>query len=192
MNRQILVVLTAAVVLCAATVTNAQLPRIGLFSDSGASSCSLTDTTPGFFQVFIVVQNFDEMIGIEFQVVPHPGFTPVIVGELSPLPAPGIAGDAYSGILVAFGECLSSPLHIYTLTYQGFGTSETCAYLAIVRNPQSISGFVRGTDCNFNDILIPQSSTGMLHVNPNGSCNSCGFPVPVEHTTWGAVKALYN
>jgi hypothetical protein len=32
----------------------------------------------------------------------------------------------------------------------------------------------------------------MFILNPDGSCGSCGFPVAVETTTWGAVKALYN
>ena len=192
MLRQRLVILSVVVVLCGATTTFAQSPRVGLFSDAGASGCSLTDTAPGFFQVFIVLQNVDEMDGVEFQVVAGPGFTAVLVGELSPLPAPGIIGDAYSGIELAFGGCYSSPLHIYTLTYQGFGTSAPCAYLAFLPNPGSTAESIRLSDCLMGEILIPQSSTGMFYMNPDGSCNSCGFPVPVEQSTWGGVKALYN
>ena len=123
MTRQLLVIVSVVVVLCGATTTFAQSPRIGLFSDASASGCTLTDTAPGFFQVFIVVQNADAMGGVEFQVVAGPGFTAVLVAELSALPASAVDGDALSGLVLAFGDCYSSPLHIYTLTYQGFGTS---------------------------------------------------------------------
>jgi hypothetical protein len=193
MNRQLLVILSVLIVVCGATTVSAQSPRVGLYSNANASICSWTDTAPGFFQVFIVVQNIPDVVGIEFKVVAGPGFTATLVGELCPLPPfPSVIGDAFSGLVLALGACYNSPIHVYTLTFQGFGTSDVCANLALAPHPDRLGGDIRAVDCSFNAILIQQSSTDMFLLNPDGSCNSCGFPVPVEPATWGAVKALYN
>ncbi len=193
MNRRLLVVLSVVIVVCGATTASAQLPRVGLYSNANASNCSLTDVAPGYFQVFVVAQNIPDVVGIEFQVVAGPGFTATLVGELCPLPPfPSVIGDAFSGLVLALGNCYNPPIHVYTLTFQGFGTSDACANLALASHPDRLDGHIRAVDCSFNAVLIQQSSTDMFLLNPDGSCNSCGFPVPVEHTTWGAVKALYN
>jgi len=196
MIRHLVVLLSAAVVLCAATTSYAQSPRVGLYSDATASGCSGPDSSPGFFQVFVVIQNIEEVTGVIFRVVPSQDFTAVLVGELCPLPPfPFVDGDALSGLAMAFGNCYTSPVKVYTLTFQRFGTSGTCAHLALAPHPSPHYETITLIDCHPNNpasVVIPQSSTDMFILNPNGSCGSCGFPVPVEHTTWGAVKALYH
>ena len=54
MTKRMLAGLAVVLVLFGAATTLAQTQRIGLYSDTEGSNCSLTDTAPGFFQVFPV------------------------------------------------------------------------------------------------------------------------------------------
>jgi hypothetical protein len=191
MYQRLLAGLVAVLLVSGASTALSQSQRIGLYSDTEGSGCSLTDTAPGFFQVFLVVLSPEDLNAVEFQVVADPGFTAVLVGELSPLPKPGVDGDAHGGMILAFGECYTMPLHVYTLTYQGFGTSGSCAGLDIGPNPNSLFDSIRFGTCDFNTIHVPQSAVDTFHLNPDGSC-PCGLPVPVETSTWGQIKAMYR
>jgi hypothetical protein len=45
---------------------------------------------------------------------------------------------------------------------------------------------VRAVDCAENSVII---TGGQARVNPDGTCQCA---VPVNETTWGNIKALYN
>jgi hypothetical protein len=191
MFQRVLTGLVVVFLLSGAVSAVAQPQRIGIYSDTAGSACSLADTEPGFFQVFVVVLNPEDLVGAEFQVVADPDFTAVLVGELSPLPKPGVDGDAFSGLVLAFGGCYETPQHVYTMTFQGFGTSGACAALDVGPNPNTHRDTMAFSTCEFTTIEVPQSAADSFHLNPDGSC-PCGLPVPVEISTWGQIKAMYR
>jgi hypothetical protein len=69
------------------------------------------------------------------------------------------------------------------------GGSESCCFYPLLPDPDpSTGGNVRVVDCDGNTV----AATGLVAtVNGNATC-PCGYPVPVEETTWGQVKALYT
>jgi hypothetical protein len=57
----------------------------------------------------------------------------------------------------------------------------------VLPNPNFPSGKIEVGDCS-NHVVFGVGLVATL--NGNSSC-PCGYPVPVEETTWGSVKALY-
>jgi hypothetical protein len=56
-----------------------------------------------------------------------------------------------------------------------------------VADPGALSGQIEGVDCALNK-TYPSGGSG--RVNPDPTC-WCGL-IPVQHTTWGAIKAMYE
>jgi len=70
------------------------------------------------------------------------------------------------------------------MSFFGQGTSLPCSYLAPSPDPQ-VGGIIF-TDCVLTDFLIPTEQQGRLWVN------CAGPPVPVEESSWGAIKQLFG
>jgi hypothetical protein len=52
------------------------------------------------------------------------------------------------------------------------------------------SGQINGADCNYlPNKTFPEG--GQIVINPNETCE-CMRPVPVQETTWGQIKSLYQ
>jgi len=177
--------------LCAVPSTSTgQRGIIGLYSDAAATGCSADDSSPGYFMVYVVIEHLPEMSGAMFQVVPSADFTPSYVAEVSPLPFVGIFGSSQTGLEISFSDCLASPQHVLTITYQRFGTSPPCSYLKIGPNPDHAYTRPIVNGCP-DDSPKFEPTPLRLYMNPDGSC-PCSLPVPVERTNWGRIKGLYR
>ena len=93
---------------------------------------------------------------------------------------PVTVGNSQSGVSVAYGACLSSPVHVLTINVFVLGRAPECCYYPVLPHPQT--GQVRVMDCN-GDWLI--GGTTPTFINDSGMCGT-----PVEGNTWGKIKAL--
>ena len=98
-------------------------------------------------------------------------------------------GGSQTGIQVDYGQCVAGAIYaleIWTLVrYEGYVPS--CCMWPVTPDPAVPSAKVVATDCDGHKTY----PVALEHpINPDGSC-PCGT-VPVEHTTWGGVKALWS
>lgn len=129
-----------------------------------------------------VAETSEEATGLRFRIAADPGFTGVWLSETSPFLT---VGNSQADLSIGFNSCMVGHFPVLTISYQLFGTS-TCSTLSIVAAP----GFLEPLciSCSFHEVKC--SGLDPLHVNCTGSfdCN----PVPVQSSTWGRVKALYQ
>lgn len=188
---KIIVICIVVCSLCAVpAVSMGQSGTIGLYADAAGTICFVDDSAAGYFMVYVVIAHLPEMASALFQIVPSADFTPLYIAEVSPLPRVAIYGDSQTGIDITFGECLTSPQQVLTVTYQRFGTSPPCSYLRIGPNPrwEYTRPIVNGCPPDFP---LFEPTPLRLYMNPDGSC-PCNLPVPVKPSNWGRIKALYR
>jgi hypothetical protein len=182
-------VILIAILLVVPAAAMAQHGVIGLFADETATSCEMVDNGQGILDIYVMHTLVAGSTASEFMVQPSAGFTAMHIGDTTPYL---YIGNSQTGISVAYGECLTAPIHIMTITYLFDGTSSACGYLEVVADPNAVP--VPGiymTDCVLPvpNKFSPQG--GKLFVNGDGSC-PCMSPVPTEESTWGQIKAMYN
>ena len=167
------------VVFCA-SMAFAQNGSIAVFSDVGGSDCNFADDG-GLVQVYVWHIYSPGAIASEWMLdVTEVGWSHL--GDLKVLEFLYI-GTSVLGVSVAYGSCLTDNFLLMTVNF--FGTSaDPCGLIGIVAAPTKAG--VRSVDCAENPLFIPG---GQGRVNPDGTC-TCA--VPVEETTWGNIKALYN
>ena len=91
-----------------------------------------------------------------------------------------IVGNTRDGGLFAYGGCITTEFNFVNVLYATAGTAGPCSSLEVVPNPASLTGTIEGVNCD--DIKLVA----------DGSRVFVNCTVPVEETTWGAVKALYG
>ena len=169
---------------------------IGLYSDTQGTDCAIPDAVPGVLEVNVIHSlASDCVMGAMFAVpIPTCATGLIFVGDRGTGldPHQTLQGTSPIGIGVAYGLRFPpmSTLHILTIVYISQGTSGTCCPLQVTA---AGGDFVEPPPCP-NPAAVACSGVGLpvqagtAYLNPNGSC-SCA--VPIETTTWGAVKALY-
>ncbi len=162
---------------------------IGLFADTGGTDCQINDSQEGLLNIFVVHTAPDGATSSAFSA-PMPacmvGATYLSDSGGIGCPGPLCPGNSQSGILVTYGSvCLSGTVWILTVSFFVQGTTELCCEYPVLPHPDL--GLTVG-DCDDNPI---PAQGGVAVVNGDATC-PCRVPVPVEVTTWGAVKALYR
>ncbi len=155
---------------------------IGLYADPAHTEKTVYDITPGTLSVFVVHEADRQpafSVSSGFRIVASPGFTGVWIGDSPAYPFEGTSPD---GIALGYGACISLPIVVMETQYVTFGTSAECSYLDVVAHP--VHGLVI-IDC---DGELRNATGEKLVINPSAGCS----PIPVEHLTWGRVKALYR
>jgi hypothetical protein len=178
-----------AILLVIPVVAASQTGVIGLYADQNAGSCELVDAGQGILNIYVIHTLVVASSAAEFAVEPSAGFTATHIGDQTPYL---FIGNSQTGISVAYGECLSAPINIMTITYLFDGTSSACGYLEVVAHKYGPPAGLFTVDCQDEEApikLIPQGAR--LFVNADGSC-PCLSPVPVRESTWGQIKAMYN
>lgn len=154
---------------------------INLYSDSLWTSTELADTVVFPFDIYVVIENVASAHFLWFQIVPSDEFTAIWVSEWSDFPT--VVGSSPTGIAINLETCASPPFLLLTVRYVGLGTSGTCSSLQVGPHPDSSGEMLE--ECNFWSWF---NVGGRLDVNPIDDCTA----VPIERTTWGAVKSLYR
>ena len=152
--------------------------KVALYSDSLFTDSTYVDNVPSVLHVYVVHQDFFALpLGISFRIERSAGFTGTWLSESSPFTV--VVGNSQTGVAISYGVCKTPPVLLLDIMYFAHGTSGPCSSLASTAHPPSPSGRIEVNTCMEGVLAEP----GRLRVN----CT-----VPVESTTWGQVKALYQ
>ncbi len=185
MKRSLLIAL--CVVFCS-SMAFAQAGSIGLFADPMGTNCDVYDQIPGLVSVYVVHVFAPGATEARFKV-DHLSWGAGMLTYLSEYVTPPYIGLGIptTGITIIYGSCQSSPNMILTITYFGSGLTPPCSYIQVVPDPTAIPPGIYMKECTPPSLKI--STGGAVVVNPDATC-MCD--IPVEETTWGQVKALYQ
>jgi hypothetical protein len=172
-------VLIALVVVFSASMAFAQAGSIGIYADNTASSCDIV--AAGFAQIHSFHMNAPGATGSQWKLDHPVAWTHF--GDIWEFPT--IIGNSSAGVSIGYGACLASPIYLGVSNYGASG-DPACTFISVIPDPTSLSGQIEGVDCAANKTF---PTGGAAYVNGDGSC-PCN--VPVEETTWGGVKALYQ
>ena len=173
------------VLMLSASMAFAQGGSIGVFSDTGGASCNLTDAAAGLLSFYVVHVLTPGATAAQF-MAPMPA---CMVGA-SYLSDTGIfpvtIGNSQGGVAIGYGACLAAPIHVLTINYFGGGTTTPCCYYGVFPDPNVASGEIEVVDCAEN-LLFATGGVGII--NPDGTCQC---DVPVQDTTWGQIKSMFE
>lgn len=174
------VLILALGVVLAANVAFAD--HIGIYGDTGGTSCTLALTTPFAPTNVYVIHKFTAgTTGSRWKVIDT---STLFQAGSSSIYA--VLGAPYTGASVGYGNCLAPSVNAMTLSFVWFNQPITCGKLEIVTDP-IVTGIIV-TDCNFAE---KPATGGQFFFNANGTCVNCN-EVATETTTWGTIKALYR
>jgi len=163
----------------------AQGDTIGLYADQSGTNCNITATSS--LAYVYVVHVTTGATASEFSAPKPVCWTGATwVGDQCPF-VPCFDGPSQTGMMIGYGSCKAGAIHILTIVYSVQGPSPSCCSYPLLRDPRYAWKTPVVIDCNENLV----SAVGLVAtINGNATC-PCGYPVPVEETTWGSVKALY-
>jgi hypothetical protein len=160
---------------------------LDVYSDVGQTSCNFTDA--GFLSVFIFHTHTDGATAARFALeLPESG-TYTLLGDLWQFQT--IIGNTRDGVSIGYGNCVGQTSDVYLgqANYATAGPSAACGLITVVPDPTATSGLVEFVDCAAPAEFAYISVGGQGRVNSDGTCDCT---VPVQETTWGGIKALYD
>ncbi len=152
----------------------------------GPSSCGIYDDQAGIVHVYILHYPGQDGARAARFIAPTPDcFVAIHSGDdINPIYT--VTGDFENGIEVDYGACIDEPILVADRTYATQGLTEECCFYFTEPHPDCITGEMEELTCAFQ--WEPVGSLGAAQINPSGNwCTS-----PVEPSTWGRVKALYD
>jgi len=170
---------------------------IELWNARGSGVCELWDTGDTR-EIYVVHTLHPGMIASRFRIAVDPRSTFTYISEDHHFPLTN--GNVEDGITICYEECLPSSILLVTVRYMTYGTSENCSRLRVEPHPDA--AVVESIRCD--GVPVVNAVQDMSITYPSDSCGcfprgtpgtpetfTC-TPVPVESTTWGAIKALYT
>lgn len=182
MKRSLLI--TCCFVLCASTAFG-QAGAIGLYSDPSGTDCNLWDVVPGLGIYYVVHTGTPGAMTAQFSAPKPACFLGIYLSDVPVFPV--TIGNSQTGVVIAYGGCFASPIHVLTINYFCQGLTGPCCTYRVKPDPAAPSGQIEVNDCNW---VILHAAGNCAVVNPNASC-PC-WATPVEETTWGQIKAQYQ
>jgi hypothetical protein len=169
----------------------AQAGSIGLFSNTAGTDCNIYDQAPSLVTIYVVHVYTPGATSARFLVDDVSGGHQLTL--LSYAPAYTHYGDctisAYGlGCLIEYGNCITSPNVILTISYFGEGTTPPCSYIQITEDLTASPPGIYVMDCASPPNLLTATG-GDVVINPDASC-MCN--IPTKTTSWGLIKVLYK
>ena len=163
----------------------ANADTVGLYADPAGVECNIIDDTPGLLRIHVVHKSPQGSWAAQFSA-PMPA---CMTGAtfISDTAVWEVIGSSQTGVSMGYGSCQTGSINFLTIDYFAQGTSDPCCLYPVLPDPRVPSGEIEVVDCN-GQLAYAQGEVST--VNGDSSC-PCGYPVPVEKTTWGKVKALY-
>jgi hypothetical protein len=134
--------------------------------------------------VFLSVYARTDAVACNFWAPKPSCFNAEYVGETHYFPL--TIGDSQSGMVIAFGSCVSPQRLLARITYNVLGPTPQCCIYWVRPHPESESGHIEIVNCQ--DQVIYGEPGYMIF---NSDATRCESVVPAESSTWGKVKALY-
>ncbi|MFQ5510369.1 MAG: hypothetical protein ACE5EO_00840 [Candidatus Krumholzibacteriia bacterium] len=183
------VILLTTVMLFGASLAFGQAGVIGTYGDPGAADCNVVDAAPGLLSIFVVHTLSPGASASQFRAQ-----TPLCMSTTGAVYLSDTAvyavtvGNSQTGVAIGYGTCVASPNHVLTINYFASGSTPLCCAFVVDADPNVPSGEVEVVDCA-NNLLIGAGRTNTVNGTPqNCDCNL----IPVEESTWGQVKSLYE
>jgi hypothetical protein len=188
------------------------LPASLAWSDSAALSTSADENgvnlfiedVDGTISIHVVVSwSTSPLAGVQFSAPVPECFTGASWISDTPV-TPMTIGDSQAGVMVAFGQCQSAPIHVLTVNVLAQGRTESCCFYRVVADPSVPSGNIEVVDCS-NNLVTGQGFGGVVSSRllwvgepnpPHGSTlqsldtklswrvNSCGEFLWHSHRAW--------
>jgi hypothetical protein len=178
------VLLLSFTLLFVAGTAFAQAGYIDVHSDAAGTSCELVDA--GSLVQLHYIHSYHNGATASQWKLDLGGLPWTHLGDTMTFPT--VIGTSITGISIGYGSCQAAPTYLGMSNFFG-SAAPACSQIWIVADPASLSGAIEGVDC-----AVPAGKTfpgaGAIVVNPDATCGCPGSPV--ESTTWGSVKALYQ
>ncbi len=181
MKKVLALVLALAVMGMMAQTVSAQVPFVQVYFDDLAHTSKDCPGAGTLDTLLVVAHNFNIwMTAIEYSIQYPPSLT--WLGDISPSPVN--LGNTPSGVATAFPTPLNAFQPVLVMQVLVNWECTTCGGTpeAVIVGPHPGSGFLRATRYPDNATVIGVGMTSLV----------CPGTVPVQETTWGQVKALYN
>jgi hypothetical protein len=183
------ILLLTIAILCVSSLAFAQMGSIGVFADPAGTVCDLTDNLPGLYTVYIVHVYTTGATGAQFGLEENHLMTYIAETETPPYLKIGTCGGPGGlGCAIAYGGCYASPNMILNIQYFAQALTPPCGWIRVIEDNTVTPPLLVATDCSDPPLLINVTG-GMAYINNNGSC-PCN--IPVEETSWGQIKSLYQ
>lgn len=161
----------------------------------GLGGCVLADDS-GVIVFYVIHWPSTDAAGVHYRISTCQSTLIWLTDTFSP--GMTFTGDSQSGVDVQYPSCLSGPIAVQTVAFFGAGDSPADSGIKLLPHPDSQSGQVEADRCGGGVDLL---DAGGVCIRPiTCFCNQLGPPyhsipcltVPVEHSTWGKVKAMYR
>ncbi len=163
---------------------------IGLSASTEGSGYYLVDTEEGEINVYVIHGiMFDhryDAVGSRFAAPKPECFNATYLGDVTVFPA--TTGNSQTGVTIMYDDCKTESVHILTIRYYTYGNTGQCCWYWPKPDPASPAGSIEAYRCGI--VPGPDRENTMFSIINNDPYNGCIYPV--EPSTWGKVKALYQ
>jgi hypothetical protein len=184
----------AALGLLAAAPASAD--HIGLYADPNGLSCvAPLLPAPTLNVVYAINENGTGTTGSKWRISHDVSLVSVSFTLTNPyLPIVPIGDPLTFGTTVWYLVCRASPYVIGQVGFLYFGGPVAgCDHLRVEAHQGDPWYAAEATVVVADCADVKQVATGgRFSFDATGACDSCGGPLPVQSTTWGAVKSLYR
>ena len=181
--------LLMVIVLLSASVAFAQLPggAVGVYADELGTSCNFVDGP--LFTFYMYHLSSPGATAVEFQLDITGVPVGMHLGDVTPfLLKQGAFAD---GTSIAYQACLSNNVYLGAANYISAGPAPVCLAIHIIAHPiPSVSGATTPLAYSCASEFM-ETSGSMGTFNNDGSC-LCTGSTPVNESSWGQIKSLYN
>lgn len=180
------VMLLFVICIAMASLAFAQAGNIGAYADAGGTNCNIVDPATAALVNVYIVQTMAASTGVEFRAAVPACWTGASALSWSANWGVNIGSAHLDGASTTFGSCQNGTILIGTIGVFAStpGLSSCCDYPI---TPHNLSGNLVSVSCSFQaEALNPLTNK----VNADATC-PCDI-LPVEHSTWGGVKAIYS
>jgi len=138
--------------------------------------------------LYVVHVNHNGATGVRFSALKPPCFNAVFLGD-TPQFVEISGGSSQTGVTVTYGACLPAPVTVLIMNFLVLGTTPPCCYYHVLADPANPSGHIEAADCA-SQVWSISETPAIISATPNCYDGVC-YPVPVDETTWGHVKAMF-
>jgi hypothetical protein len=148
--KRSLILIVAIGCLMAGTALSQTGGAIGIFGDPGATTY-FKDEVSGLSTYYLVLVNSQGATAVQFSApIPECFEGAVYLGENTPFPT--MLGNSQTGVAIAFGTCLMSPVELLRVSVITTGQTGVCCRFPVLPDPMEPSGEILYTDCT---MLVP-------------------------------------
>lgn len=182
--KRMLLALVASLVIFANTAMAQDPGSVWVFSDPDLTDCNVVDTG-GLLTTYLAHNSPSGALAVGFKLdVSDTGW--IHLGDQWNFPL--FIGTSIYGVSISYQACVADQIFLGSASF--LGASAPCMYISIGPDPGSVTGQVEAIDCNQNKVF-PLAGSAVVNSEVFEDM-FCACTVPVEQTTWGAIKSQYR